>query len=139
MKITKTNIQDVQYITCDHNWVIIAGFIPDSVRRVCKAERNVIKCSGDSDVLVPSAKMLCKEDTDDPPLARLNDCRRDENVFGVGGTVGPCPGAGDDGLDVEGVGDVGRGDFRDAEATTLGAGFFLLEKGERKRDHSDSN
>jgi len=45
--ITSTNAHDVQYITWDHNCVIMAGLMSDNTRSICREVRKFVKSTGD--------------------------------------------------------------------------------------------
>lgn len=77
------HIHAVQYMVCDQSCMIMDGLMPESERRVCTAERKQISCSGELVFADPSLKRFCKDEIEEPALARLNDCRMEENGLGV--------------------------------------------------------
>jgi hypothetical protein len=121
------HIQAVQYITCDQNWVIIAGFIPERTNKVCRAVRKEVILAGDG-VGSLSEKRDCSGVVDEP-RARAKLWRRDAKPLFDCNTEG-------------GVGDggrlVGEGDGGKLLAVVAEGGLFLLPK-DLNKDHSDSN
>lgn len=130
------DLHDVQYMTCDHNCVIITGLISDNSKSVCKDVRNEVRSSGDGGGGdVGSWNRDDKGVVADWPLARLTVCRKDENPREVEEEIVNWLTAGDNGRC--GLGLVGVAGVRLRVGGVKGC-FFLAEKGRRK-DHSDSN
>jgi hypothetical protein len=130
--------QDVQYITCDHNCVVRAGFTSERVRRVCKAVKKDVTSTGDVGGGL-SGKRECKG-ADCKPRARLNVCLNEENPRDVDDDRPDCWKEGEcarGGLQVVDELPSRRGDEGGAGGPVL-VGFFLPLNG-RRNDHSDSN
>lgn len=128
-------LQEVQYITCDHNCVVNIGFTSDKVKSVCKAVRKDVRSAVDGDGC-DSANM--EERGVAGPRLRAKLCLSDENPLDV--DVGIVPWLWDDESDGPGLGGEDGALARDralpeeAELTTR----FLLVK-DRRNDQSDSN
>jgi hypothetical protein len=125
--------QDVQYMTCDHNCVVITGFISDIVRREWKDVRNDVTSTG-VDELAVSANREWRVEIEGELRLRENVCRMDEERprewdMGEG-----------DGGRAWKFGDPGTGVFRGLEGAVEGEveGAFIFVNG-LKNDHSDSN
>jgi hypothetical protein len=112
------SVQAVQYMTCDHIWVINAGLIPDSTMRVCRAVMKDMMSEGDGGD-GPSGKSELKGVVlvGGRPRVRLFRMVWPSDVFGVTGARGG---------DTGGLGDEG-------------AVIFFFEPKDRRNDHSDSN
>lgn len=87
-------------MTCDHNWVIMAGLIFDITSNVCRDVMNEIRSRGDGESWKREDKGT------DCPRARDRVCLSDDNPFDVeegtvvwpfDGEIGKCGLGGEDG------------------------------------------
>ena len=120
---------------------MIAGLIPDAVRREWKATKNDVISLGEG--VGDSPNIVWSGFGVEGDLVRVKVCRREENPLEGGGDVANWEGDGEGGRDGVRPGEGGAVDFKDPDVDdgviARGAVFFFEEKGERKRDQSDSN
>jgi hypothetical protein len=79
MSTEDKNLHDVQYMTCDHNCVMMTGLMSDKIKSVWRDVRKEVRSSDDgSGCDVESWKIADMEVPDAWPLARLTVCRKEE-------------------------------------------------------------
>ena len=129
----KLHAQDVQYMTCDHNWVVMAGLISDRTRSVWREVRNEVKSNGEGEGR-GSWKTEDRDGADDCPLARVIVWRKEEKPREADKEAVGWFRAGDSGL----CGLVGGVRTMFFPLGDAGGGLRFPVNG-RRNDHSDSN